>query len=121
MIKTQELVAILKKNGFTDIEIETILNKKISTLLEQGQKQNIERILEILKKHRIGKEKIEKCSSVLARGKASEIEKILDVLEKNGIGKETVENCLSVLARGKASEIEKIKHSNKEEAEEIGE
>ena len=108
MITKQELVTILKNNGFTDIEIKTILNRKINTLLKRGQKQNIEQILEKLKKHGIGKETIENCLYVLARGKASEIEKILEVLNKNKIGKETIEKCLYVLATGKVSEIEKI-------------
>ena len=108
MITKQELEEILKDNGFSDTEVTKILNKKISTLLKQGRKENIKQILEVLNKYEISKEAIENCLSVLAQGKASEIEKIFKVLDENGIEKETIEKCLSVLAKGKASEIEKI-------------
>ena len=47
MITKQELVTILKDNGFTDTEINIILNKRIKELLRAGQKQKIKEILEV--------------------------------------------------------------------------
>ena len=108
MITKQELAIILKRNDFTDVEINIILNKKINTLLNRGKASEIEKILEVLNKNEIRKETIENCLSVLVLGKASEIERILEILNKNEIRKETIENCLSVLALGKSNEIEKI-------------
>ena len=91
MITKQELVTILKDNGFTETEVTRILNKKISTLLKQGRKENIKQILEVLNKYEISKEAIEKCLSVLAIGKANEIEKIFEILNKNSIENSIVE------------------------------
>ena len=45
MITKHELAIILQDNGFTDTEIETILNKRIKKLLNAGQEQNIKESL----------------------------------------------------------------------------
>ena len=106
MITQLELKNILNKYGFTETQINILINNK--TILAKGKLQNIDDILKLLLDYGISKEKIVKCKTVLALGKAKEIEKIFEILEKNKISKETIENCLSVLALGKAEEIEKI-------------
>ena len=110
MITRQDLREVLQKQRFSEQQIEKILNKRIKTLLEIGNKENIDTILEILLDERkISQEKVEGCLSVLAFGKEKEIKEILDYLiDERKISQEKVEGCLSVLARGKAKEIKEI-------------
>ena len=59
--------------------------------MAKGKASEIEKIFEVLEKHQISKETIEKCLTVLAKGKASEIEKMFEVLDKYHISKENIE------------------------------
>ena len=79
MITKQELAIILQDNGFTDTEIETILNKRIKKLLNAGQEQNIKEILKLLKKYRISKQSITKCLSILSRNRKRNDRKIFRI------------------------------------------
>ena len=110
MITKQELKEVLQKYQFDEKQVDRILNKRIKTLLKNGNKDKIDIILQILldDTYDISRKAIEKCLTVLALGKVEEIKRIFKVLKNHAIDKETIEKCLSVLARGKADEIEKI-------------
>lgn len=83
MITIQDLKEVLKKHKYSENQIERILHKRIKTLLNRGNKDNIDEILQILDKHNIEKETIEGCLSVLVQAKAKEIEGIFEVLDKH--------------------------------------
>ena len=108
MITREQLVECLRQANFSENQINSILQKRIKTLLQKGNMDNIKSILNTLEIYGVEKETIEGCLYVLATGKAEEIERIFEVLDEHGIGREAIEGCLYVLATGKAEEIEEI-------------
>ena len=106
MITKQDLKEILQKHRFSEEQIEIILNKRIKTLLERGNKENIDAILKILEERKISQEKIEGCLSVLAKGKAKEI---------------NVASILNIDEEEILEEIENIKEQNNKNKIRMGE
>lgn len=77
-------------------------------VLALGKASEIEEVFNVLDKHEIPKEAVEKCLSVLVNRKASEIEENLNVLDKHKMPKEIVQNYLYVLKNRKSTEMEEI-------------
>ena len=105
MITKEEFKVIMISHGIDSFIIERTLSKKNKTLYARGSKNNIIRIIDILKRENIPDEKIFSSTTTLSNGKPNEIEKIFKVLDEYKIDKDTIQKCLTVLATGKADEI----------------
>ena len=106
MISEERLKILLKDNFESDKEFNDFFKKKLKTLYQHGNEENIKEVIKVLKTYNLFR-LIESCPGILAIGKSSEITKILNLLsEKNLLN--CVKVCPSILATGKSSEIVKI-------------
>lgn len=69
MITREQLVECLRQANFSENQINSILQKRIKTLLQKGNMDNIKSILNTLEIYGVEKETIEGCLYVLATGK----------------------------------------------------
>ena len=100
MIEKLELKEVLELNRCSKKIIKEYCNKK--TLLRDGNKDEIAKILKILIKENLD---LSKCATVLVQGNSQNIEEIINILKNEHLD---VNNFISVLSRKNFSEISKI-------------
>ena len=84
MITREELKKVLSDNLISEEEIDIFLSKRLSTLYKKGNKDNIDKIIKILREKGL-LELIKACPYILAKGKDQEIENIIKLLEEKNL------------------------------------